>query len=201
MSAWAGDAVDRVTRAVADAESRTSAEFVVVVAPRSGTYTDVAWRVAAGVAAAQWLLAVLAPFDVHPVALGLELAISWPISLWLGGSAFCARWLTTTKRRARQVEDAALRAFMTEVVHGTAGRNGVLIYVSVAEGRATWVADLGIYGRVAPGTLADVSPRLAQGSADAVVAAISDLGERLAVAFPRLAGDANELSDAPRVHT
>lgn len=85
-------------------------------------------------------------------------------------------------------------------MHRTARRNGVLIYLALADRRLTIVGDQGIHDRVGDGywaTLRDhMVERLRQGrSRDAVLGAIAETGQALREHFPRQPGDTDELSD------
>jgi uncharacterized membrane protein len=85
-------------------------------------------------------------------------------------------------------------------MHRTADRNGVMIYVAVADRRLAVIGDEGIHERVGDAywqrlvatTLAELR---AQRPLDGLTAAIRDVGEALRTHFPREPGDTNELSD------
>jgi putative membrane protein len=85
-------------------------------------------------------------------------------------------------------------------LHTTAGRTGVLLFVSVAERHAEIIADKGIDARVPAGTwkkvIDDLTAAIGEGhSADGFVAAITAIGAHLARHFPPTARDPNELPD------
>jgi putative membrane protein len=96
--------------------------------------------------------------------------------------------------RSRQV-------FFDSRVHHTAGRTGLLIYVSLFERMAAVLADEAVterLGQPALGALRDqpTAALAAQSLADALCATITAAGPRLAAALPREPGDVNELPDA-----
>ncbi len=98
------------------------------------------------------------------------------------------------------VLDHAAFVFEELGMHRTNERNGVLIYVSVAQRRAAVVGDAGINERLPAGywneTLGVI---LEQFKADRYVEGlcmgVQRLGEQLRTHFPRAADDRNELSD------
>ncbi len=134
-----------LTEAVQEVEAATSAELVVAVRARSGSYlhADLIAGIVVGLAALTFLLFSrwefgLLWFVIDPVVAGL-----------LGGltaSRFpgLRRLLTRPAARRRLAETAASRLFLEKRVHGTAGRTGFLLYVSVLEREAVVVTDLGL---------------------------------------------------------
>jgi uncharacterized membrane protein len=95
--------------------------------------------------------------------------------------------------RARQV-------FTDLGMHRTRDRNGVLIYLAVADHHLAIVGDEGIHARVGDGYwngLRDLMvERLREGRArDALGEAVAEVGRTLRAQFPRRPDDTNELSD------
>jgi putative membrane protein len=133
------------TEAVREVEAVTSAELVVAVRARSGSYlhADLIAGIIVGIAALAFLLFSSSEFSlgwfvVDPVLAGL-----------LGGlaaSRFPAlrRALTRPSVRRRQAETAARSTFVAKRVHATAGRTGFLLYISVLEREAVIVTDVGL---------------------------------------------------------
>jgi putative membrane protein len=85
-------------------------------------------------------------------------------------------------------------------VHRTAGRTGVLIFVSLTERYAEVIADVGIGSRVDPllweDTIRDLTAHARQEKlADGFVQAIGSVGAVLAEHFPLSPGNENELDD------
>jgi uncharacterized membrane protein len=94
----------------------------------------------------------------------------------------------------------ARRVFEDLGMHGTAQRNGVLVYLALADHRLAVVGDDGIHARVGDGywtRLRDLLvARLREGRArEALVEAIVEVGRVLGQHFPRGPDDVNELSD------
>jgi putative membrane protein len=134
-----------LTGAVQDVESRCSAELVVAVRARSGPYlhADLIAGILVALAVLLGLLFSPWPFDlvwfvIDPLlagALGAFLASRLPA---------VRRALTFQPVRRRQVETAARATFIEKGVHGTTGRTGVLLYVSLLEREAAVIHDLGV---------------------------------------------------------
>ena len=177
--------VASVERAVRDAERGTSAELVVVVAARSGTYRDVAFLAGAIAAALVLFVALFARRVFPPVAVAVEIPIVFALVAWLVNRLpSLLRVLVTEARLQRQVERAAAWWFVDQAVHGTRGRSGVLVYVSSLEERAVIVADLGLAAAGLPRSL-----RWRTG--EEVVAGIAALGGKLCEKCPGSPSDAN----------
>lgn len=194
-----------VAAAVADAEQHTSAELVVVVAPRAAPWAAAA---AAAGAAVAWLVLAVAVFtpsvDVHPVALLVELPLSGLSAAWLvHRSPGLLRRLVPARAQAAAVEEAARAAFVAEQVHQTRARTGVLLFFSLLERRAALVVDAGVQGAVPDGALAALRFGPAPGrlgSQDELCAGIRAAGLALGRHLPPVLGDnPDELTNAPRV--
>lgn len=98
------------------------------------------------------------------------------------------------------VLDHAAYIFTELAMHRTAERNGVLIYVSVAQRRAAVIGDTGINAKLPNGYWNDVLDavltRFRDGQyCDGLCEGIARLGHQLEQHFPRRSDDRNELSD------
>jgi putative membrane protein len=195
---------EAVTRAVREAERGTSGELIVVVAARSGTYLDVALAAGAAVAMLNLTVALFAPTVFPPISVALEVPLGFAIAAWLVHRApALLRALTPASRRRRQVERAAAAHFIAEAVHGTRGRTGLLIYLSLLEQHVALVPDLGIEGRISSATWSEVrwsatgdpsAPR----TGDDFVRGLAQVGAILRAKMPADDSDGNEADDAPR---
>jgi putative membrane protein len=190
-----------LSSAVRDVESRCSAELVVAVRARSGSYLHA--DLIAGILVALAVLAALLfspwPFDLVWFVLDPLLAGA------LGG--FLASRLPAVRRaltfqpvRRRQVETAARATFVEKGVHGTTGRTGVLIYISLLEHEAAVIHDLGVETlattegwRLAVEEIEEAVRRGEDGVA--VAALVRSLGDLLAPALVRSSEDVDELSN------
>jgi len=205
-----------VNAAVADAESRTAAEIVPVVAGASGRYDraeDIAGLWLGGIALALvWLFvpdASEAPGDWSGVA-GV-----WKLIAMLGalvggfivGAVIAAyvpalrRLFTPAAQMRNEVATRARQVFFDRTVHHTESATGLLVYVSLYERRAAVLADqqtLEALGQPAIDALRDQLTAALKTAAvpDAMAETIRAAGEKLAEALPQQKHDTNELPDA-----
>jgi putative membrane protein len=209
-----------VEAAVADAESRTSAQIVVALTARSGRYHRAAdWfglaiaLIAVGAAWRLWQSLGPAPEDwesgVRPT-----LGLAWVLlifGVWFViGSAAATRWpalarpFITRDERAASVRRSGFEAFHKLRIARTRNAMGVLMYVSIFE-RTVWVCpDDGIAAKLGDSAWKPVSDLIAGGfrtgrPGPAMAAAVQKAGQLLAGPFPRSQEDSNELSDAVRI--
>lgn len=210
---------DRISAAIAEAESNSAGEIVAVATPISDPYHDVALH---------WALVPL--FAVLAWAAWRPTALTWWYDLLFGGwspdptmsqlltllMVFAAlkftiallilKWmplrlaLTPAATKHRRVRRRAITIFKAAAERRTAGRTGVLIYLSLAERRAEIVGDEAIlavtddhtWGEAMTALIADVREGR---PADGICAAIRQVGVVLAEHFPRSADDINEIPD------
>lgn len=186
-----------IARAIAEAETRTSGEVVAVVATASSDYRFVPllWAALAALAVPLPLLMLtdLTPHQVYALQL-----------LAFGLGAVVCQWrplrhalVPGAIKRARAHRHARAQ-FLAQNLHTTAGRTGVLIFVSEAERYAEIVADTGIYSRVDAavwvGIVDDLVAHFARGQgARGFIAAIEACGTILAEHFPPAPRNADEL--------
>ncbi len=196
------DAKAAFLAAVREIEGQSSAEVVISVRPQSGSYlqADLAWGIAAAIATTALLLFLPQPFDrpwflVDPVLAGALAAFASSRSPRL------RRALSPALLRRSRSETSARALFVERSVHGTTGRTGLLLYVSLLEREAVVVPDLGAQAALAgsPGwatALAALEETVRAGE-DGLAAsrALRGLAGPLAAALPRRADDANELAD------
>ena len=189
----------RVTEAVADVESRTSAEIVVVVRHASGNWREVDLAVGAAVAFGVLLILLFHPMPIAVEAMPLDVVLAF-----LAGAVLCSsippfkRALLLRKAVSARVRAGAREAFVDQGISRTRGRTGILVYVSTFERRVELVADLGVDAKLfeaeARALAAAVADRL---DLDAFLEALRRFGPALAGALPRSDDDMNELPDAP----
>lgn len=101
---------------------------------------------------------------------------------------------------AEDVLDHAAFIFEELGMHRTQDRNGVLIYVSVAEHRAAVIGDAGINTRLPKGywneVLGVILEQFKAGRyCEGLCMGVERLGDQLAAHFPRSADDRDELSN------
>jgi putative membrane protein len=189
----------RIAEAITRAEKATAGEIVAVVAAESSTYlyAPFLWASAAALLVpwplilwTWWPAAWIYLAQVAAFALVLAATLPRPVRYWL---------VPRSIKRAR-AHRRALEQFIAQNLHTTAGRTGVLIFISAAEHHAEIVADSGIEAKVAKGTWQGIVDRLttaftSQRYTDGFIAAIDEVGQHLAAHFPPGSCDMNELPD------
>jgi putative membrane protein len=190
-----------LTDAVRDVEAVTSAELVVAVRARSGSYLHA--DLTAGILAGLFALAVLlfsrwefglVWFVIDPLLVGLLFGwiSSWTRGLW--------RALTSPADRRQHAETAARALFVEKRVHGTRGRTGMLLYISLLEREAVIVPDVGREALAATEpwkeTAAAIETAVHQREDGVQVARrVRTLGPLLAPSLPCAADDVDELAN------
>jgi putative membrane protein len=210
---------EKIAAAIAKAEGNSNGEIVAVATPISDAYHDVALH---------WALVPL--FAVLAWAAWRPTALVWWYDFLLGGwrpdptlsqlltllMVFAAiiftvtllilKWmplrlfLTPSATKHRRVRRRAISIFKAAAERRTAGRTGILIYLSMAERRAEIIGDQAITSVTTPETWGEAMAALIvdvkEGRvADGMVAAIEEVGTVLTQHFPRSTGDVNEIPD------
>ncbi|WP_294032711.1 TPM domain-containing protein [Sphingopyxis sp.] len=210
---------DIVTAAVAAAETHTSGEIVTVVAGKSNDYDDVALVWASIVAFLAMSIVALFPefyrglYDRLTGGWGHELTanqwlgtvIAIGVLKWLG-MWLILLWrplrmaLTPRSIKAERVRARAIDLFKVGTEGKTAGRTGVLLYLSLKEHRADIVADEAIAAKVTADVWGDAMAALiervrAGRPGEGMAEAVRQMGLVLAEHFPRGSENPNELPD------
>jgi putative membrane protein len=210
---------EKVSQAIAAAESKSNGEIVAVATPISDAYHDVAlhwaliplfavlaWAAWRPTALAWWYAFIFGGWDSDPTFSQLLTLLMVFAALKFTVALLILKWmplrlaLTPGGTKQRRVRRRAITVFKAAAERRTAGRTGVLIYLSMAERRAEIVADEAIHkltdehtwGEAMTSLLADVREGR---PADGICAAIEQVGAVLAEHFPRSATDTNEIPD------
>lgn len=210
---------DLVSAAVLEAEKQTSGEIVPIVARRSDAYHDVGlhWAIGtvfvalaffaffpdylrdlAGRLLGDWDHQV-ADWKMLTILLG-DLILDFLVVRYLLAIMPLRMALTPRATKARRVRRRAILLFRAAAEARTAGRTGVLIYLSLDEHRAEIVADKAINDKVAPEAWGEAMALLIDAVRDGrpgegLALAVGRVGAILAPHFPRAADDINELPD------
>ena len=201
------EARSRVEAAIREAEAQTAAEIVPVVAAASSRYqrAEDVMGLWCGFLA-YLLLGILSPEHLIDFWEGLIV-----LGLAVGLGAFLAHSIPALKRglagraeQEEQVMDAALRSFRSFGVGDTAGRTGVLIFLSLFEHRVVVIGDSSLADRLSPADYASIRDSLLaevrKGDAVAgLVAGIRAAGSHLARVLPRPEGDRDEIANTLRL--
>jgi len=205
-----------VAEAVRQAEKRTTAEIVPVVATSSGRYdraedifgvltalvvVAVAWLLFQGVDVSGWDATTRLTL---PVVLAL-----FVVGFILGSAA--ATWIPALKlpfipRREmdEELERSAAAAFQALRVRGTGAGVGVLLYVSLLERRVRVLPDDPVAAKLGPDAWKEVCELVVAGlrsgtPADGLCRAIARCGELLSGPFPWTESDRDEISNELRL--
>ena len=135
--------VDRIVNAVEAAEKLTSAEFVVALEPRSGSYRDIDLFFAVSLNFIVMLFAFFHPTFVVTLWLPLNLIILFALAwLFSAYTPFIRRLLCSRERLERQVKEQTQLQFLNQGVTQTRGRTGVMVLVSQLEARVAVNRDI-----------------------------------------------------------
>ena len=209
----------KVSAAIAAAEAGSDGEIVAVATPSSDSYHDVALHWALAV-----LIGTIAVFAWQPDLLHFWFSLffgAWrpepalgellALLLVLAVAKFTAVLLilkylplrlvlTPAATKTRRVRRRAIAIFKAAAERRTAGRTGILIYLSMGEHRAEIVADEAITRVTTPETwgeaMAALVAEVKEGRpAEGIIAAIEQVGAVLTEHFPRSRTDTNEIPD------
>jgi putative membrane protein len=206
----------RVAQAITEAESKTSAEIMPVIAASSGRYDrpeDIVglWFAVVGITVV-WLLLPTEPPESGSwdgggtawqwLALVGVTVVGFIAGAWIGSQVGWLRRLFTPRPQMHEeVFSRARQVFFDNRVYRTLGASGVLLYVSLFERMAAIIADQRIIESLGQPAIdqacAEFTRRLREGSPiDALCTTATTLGQRLSAPLPRATDDVNELSDA-----
>ncbi len=208
----------RVSDAVHAAEAGTSGEIVTIVADRSDAYEDIA-LVYTGLAAL-FVPILFAAWPVLPQGIVAQFTSGWGTTeirdlmlLTFAAMALVSAlkfgalqveplrmFFTPRTVRRRRVRARAIQLFKVAAEARTAGRTGILIYLSLGEHMAEIIADEAILTKVEPAAWGDamiaMTAEVREGRiADGMIAAVAQVGAILSAHLPRADDDVNELPD------
>jgi len=138
---------------------------------------------------------------------GLSHLAEWELgTLTVGGLIttlpIIARRLISSQTLERAVHARALKEFYKQGIHQTQASTGILIFVSEFERRVQILADSGINKKVSPETwdkqVKDIVAGIKTGNSGVAVArAIEEMGNLLALHFPAMKNNTNDLPNRP----
>ncbi len=189
----------RIAKAIASSEAKTSGEIVAVVARESSSYLYAPFLWAAMTALlVPWPLIVFTWWPVIWI-FGLQLLVFLALlSLLLMRPLRYA--LVPKSIKERTAHRRAMEQFLAQNLHTTTGRTGVLIFVSIAERYAEIIADTEIDAKVSDAEwqaiVHDLTDTIGSGKpTEGFVKTIERIGKHLAKSFPPGTADPNELPD------
>ncbi len=196
------DGKKALTSAIKSIEGVSSAEVVVSVRVRSGSYLHTA--LLAAMFAAFAILAVLlyaeAAFDLHWFLLDPAFAAIF-VGLVCHNLAPLQRLLTPASFRRKRVYEAAKAAFYTKGIRLTRARTGVLVYISIVERELAIICDAAVSRAMVDhpawkAGLRTLHNEMNRGAdAKKIASTLETLGPLLGEKLPRDEDDINELPD------
>jgi putative membrane protein len=191
--------LDRISAEVKAAEMQTSGEIYVVI-DRGGHVYRVVPLVWAG------LVSLILPWPLY-----LLTDLAFPYILVIQTMAYVAitvlvsqpalhRLMVPETLAAERAHRTAQTQFLAHGIHLTENRTGVLVYVSLFDRRVEIVADAGINKKVAQANWDMLAQQVANAGregqlSEGLLLAIKQIAKLLAMHFPRLPDDRNELPD------
>lgn len=195
----------KVTLAIKKAELLTSGEIVVIAARQSDDYIHVHIHMATGFALAVPLILPLLsqyfPWAAVPITWVFVAQLLVFILVAVVFSLPALRYAITPKSLMHKyAKRNAAAQFLAINAHGTGGRTGVLIFVSLLERYCEIIGDVAIAQKVPHAKWAaiidEIRPILRSGDlTQGLVVAVERCGAELQKHFPPGTGNTNELSD------
>lgn len=195
--------LERIERAVAEAEKGTSGEIVPMIVRQSSTTGHVPLAVLLVlVVIAQWFHVPEHLFELTGLSAWIWwvvlLVVAFPVSSYIAKFDAIERWFTPRDDQALQVNARAELEFYEHGIGQTRGATGILIFASLMEHRVVVLADRAISEKLPPETWQGVVALLTSGIrsgdlAEGFSRAIRQCGELLAGHFPADEANRNEL--------
>ena len=197
--------LEQIETCVREAERTTRGEIVVMVAPASHDYAmagllgAAAFSIPAAVFLARMIgrLVWAGPHDLW-VFLGMLFPLFFLCREVVIRLPRLKRLFVSEKEMDHEVREAATIQFVSNGLYRTREETGILIYLSVFEGKVWVLGDRGVDAAVPPGFWQEVADQVVAGikegrPAAAICAAVGRIRGVLAEKFPASAGDTNEL--------
>jgi len=195
---------DAIADAIQDIEKQTSAEVVVVVRGRSGTYRHADYLFGAVVALAGLVFVLFSPIEFHTYWIPFDVIALFAAGAWISSRGdWIRRRFTTKKFRANAARNGASAMFYEAGIANTSAENGMLVYLSLLERRLEVIADRGILKAVPPLKWNQCVFELKQIGQNATpqkfITGLRTAGALLAEHLPVTGENPNELADGPRI--
>ena len=195
---------DEIAAAIREIEKQTSAEMVVVVRGRSGTYRHADYLFGAVIALIGLLFVLFSPIEFHTYWIPFDVIALFAAGAWVSSRGDWIRRIFTTKKfRANAARTGASAMFYEAGIANTAAENGMLVYLSLLERRLEIIADRGILKAVPPLKWNQCVFELKQigkmPTLGEFVEGLRATGKLLAEHLPATGENPNELADGPRI--
>jgi len=190
-----------LTETVRAIEASSSAEVVVEVRARSGSYAHADLQAGFIFAFAMLLFVLFSPWDFAPAWVPIVVLVSYAVGWFVSSKSNPLRGLLTTRRQREQnVRTFAAAAFVERGVANTERETGLLVYLSLLEQRIELVADRGVLD-AAPvlewNQLVEAA-RMSRATTASLVGVMRALQPMLTRYLPARAADRDELSNEVR---
>lgn len=209
-------ALERIKKAVADEEIKTTGEIAVAVAPESAHYSF--WELLFANLFAAVVLVLLLPFAdkirnlyqhiywqnepswILPLFFMISCFAAVVIAFYVANIPFVDRLIIPAAVKKSCVTHRAMRYFSESGVYDTNEHSGILIFVSYMERQVRIVADSGISKTISQDLWNLIADELAENLKNnqvelAFTNAIAKCGELLAENFPAHEENPNEIAD------
>ena len=198
------EAGERITEAVAEIETNTNAELVIVIRARSGSYRHADYLFGTIVGFAGLLFALFSPFVIPAWLVPIDVALLFGIGVYVSSrSPWLRRFLTSKQFRAGAARTGAAAMFYEAGIANTKDENGLLVYVSLLEEQIEIIADRGILKAMPPlpwnTELHELKGLGRQCDPDKLIQSLRKLGTLLATHLPATGDNPNELVDGARI--
>ena len=196
-------ACDRLAERVREIETRTDAEIVITVRARSGSYRHADYLCGALLAFLLLLFLLFSPWTFSHYWVAVDIAVIFALGVYLSSRSDALRRLfTSQEERAGNVRASAAAMFYEAGIANTLNEMGVLIYLSLLEGRLELIADRGVLGAVPPlewnECVFELHKAGRKPQLETLLQALNQMGELLATHLPPTGDNPNELGDQPR---
>jgi len=190
-----------LTDAVRELELCSCAEVVIEIRSRSGSYAHADARFAALIAFVALVVLLFSPWPFRAGWVVADVAAAWVLGLFLSRKSDSVRHLMTTSReRVAQVHLVAASVFHERGVANTMSESGVLVYLSLLEGRIELLADRGVLAAVPSlewNRIAEIA-RGRRATTETVLEIVGALTPLLECYLPSRQEDVDELGNVPR---
>lgn len=195
---------DAIAEAIREIEKQTSAEMVVVVRGRSGSYLHADYLFGAIVALIGLVFVLFSPIEFHTYWIPFDVIVLFIAGAWISSRGeFVRRTLTTRKFRANAARAGAAAMFYEAGIANTSAENGMLVYLSLLERRLEVIADRGILKTVPPlkwnQCVFEMKQIAKEATPQKFIEGLRMTGELLAEHLPATGENPNELADGPRI--
>ena len=195
---------DEIAKAIREIEKQTNAEMVVVVRGRSGSYRHADYLFGAIIALIGLVFVLFSPVEFHTYWIPFDVIALFLAGAWVSSRGdWIRRLLTSRKFRSQAARTGAAAMFWEAGIANTSAENGVLIYLSLLEGRLEVIADRGILKAAPPLEWNQCVFELKQvgraATPQTFIEGLRMIGKLLAEHLPATGENPNELADGPRI--